>query len=64
MEESLVFNFPCETNGNHATELSAMGHRTALEKYFWLNEIYFPLFSETIHTILKVFPKHGLRKCS
>ena len=26
-------------------------------------EIYFPIFSETIHTILKIFPQHGLRKC-
>ena len=26
-------------------------------------EIYFPIFSETIHTILKIFSQHGLRKC-
>ena len=26
-------------------------------------QIYFSLFSETIHTILKIFSQHGLRKC-
>ena len=26
------------------------------------SEIYFPIFSETIHTILKIFPQHDLRK--
>ena len=26
MEESVVFTFPCETNGNHATALSTIGH--------------------------------------
>ena len=26
-------------------------------------EIYFPIFSETIHTILKIFSQHGLGKC-
>ena len=26
------------------------------------SEIYFPIFSESIHTILKVFPQHDLRK--
>ena len=25
--------------------------------------IYFPIFSDTIHTILKIFSQHGLRKC-
>ena len=25
-------------------------------------KIYFPIFSETIHTILKIFLQHGLRK--
>ena len=25
-------------------------------------EIYFPIFSETMHTILKIFSQHGLRK--
>ena len=52
--------------------------RTALEKYFrfqwncklWIevrnsvanSEIYFSIFSETIHTILKIFSQHDLRK--
>ena len=43
--------------------------RTALEKYFqfqWYSEtnpeIFFPIFSETIHTILKIFSQHDLRK--
>ena len=27
-------------------------------------EIYFPIFSETIHTILKMFSQHDLRKFS
>ena len=26
-------------------------------------EIYFPIFSETIHTNLKIFSQHDLRKC-
>ena len=26
-------------------------------------EIYFPIFSETIHTILKIFSQRGLRNC-
>ena len=26
-------------------------------------EIYFPIFSETIHTIVKIFSEHGLWKC-
>ena len=26
------------------------------------SEIYFPIFSETIHTILKIFSQHDLRK--
>ena len=26
------------------------------------SEFYFPIFSETIHTILKIFPQHDLRK--
>ena len=26
-------------------------------------EIYFPIFSETIHTILKIFLQHSLKKC-
>ena len=26
------------------------------------SEIYFPIFSETIHTILKIFPRHDLRQ--
>ena len=26
-------------------------------------EIYFSIFSETIHTILKIFSQHSLRKC-
>ena len=82
-EESVVFTFPYQTNGNHATELSTVGHvilRTALKRYFrfprnckqlrveasnsmpnW--EIYFPIFSETIHTNLKMFSQHDLRKC-
>ena len=25
-------------------------------------EIYFPIFSQTMHTILKIFSRHGLRK--
>ena len=36
-EESVVFTFPYQTNGNHATELSTVGHvilRTALKRYF------------------------------
>ena len=45
--------------------------RTALEKYFqfqWYSEtnpeIFFPIFSETIHTILKIFSQQDLRKVS
>ena len=26
-------------------------------------EIYLPVFSETMHTVLETFSKHGLRKC-
>ena len=26
-------------------------------------EIYYPIFSGTIHIILKIFSQHGLRKC-
>ena len=26
-------------------------------------EIYFPVFSETIYAILKIFSQHGLKKC-
>ena len=35
VEESVVFTFPYQTNGNHATEPSTVGHvtlRTALER--------------------------------
>ena len=37
MEESVVFTFPYQTNRNHGTEQSTVGHiilRTALERYF------------------------------
>ena len=37
VEESVVFTLPYQTNGNHATEPSTVGHvilRTALERYF------------------------------
>ena len=48
--------------------------RTTLEKYFRFQrveargstancEIYFWIFFETIHTILKIFSQHDLRKC-
>ena len=36
-EESVVFTFPYQTNGNHVTELSIVDHvilRTALKMYF------------------------------
>ena len=36
VEESIVFTFPYQTNGNHATEPSTVGNvilRTALERY-------------------------------
>ena len=80
---SYVFAFPYQTNGNHATEPSTVGHvilRMALERYFrfywnckqlrvqgrksvWNCEINFPIFSEPMHTILKTFSQHDLKKC-
>ena len=36
-EESVVFTFPYQTNGNHAMELSTVGHvilRMTLKRYF------------------------------
>ena len=36
-EESVVFTFLYQTNANHATELSTVGHvilKTALKRYF------------------------------
>ena len=76
-----LFTFSYQTNGNHAMELSTVGHVISeRHKYFQFHwnckqprvearnsmsncQIYFTLFSETIHTILKIFSKHGLRKC-
>ena len=71
-----------QTNGNHAIELSTIGHvilRIALGRYFRFHwnckqlrverssmpncEIYFLIFSETIHTNLKIFSQHCLTKC-
>ena len=37
VEETVIFTFPYQTNGNHATEPSTVGHvilTTALERYF------------------------------
>ena len=81
MEESVAFTFPYQTNENHATEPSKVGHvilRTALERYFRFHcnckqllvearnsmpncEIYFSIFSKTIHKNLKIFSQHGHR---
>ena len=83
VEESVVFTFPYQTNGNHATKPSTVGHvilRTVLGRYLQFQwnckqlqvevrnsmpnyEIYFPIFSETVHTNLKIFSQNGLRKC-
>ena len=74
MEESIVFIFPYQANGSHATEPSRVGH--VITERHWKStsdfneivnsmpncEIHFPILSETIHTILKIFSQHGLRK--
>ena len=83
MEESSVFTFPYQTNGNHTMEPEKVGH--IISEWHWKStfnfsetvnklwvegrssiancKIYSPIFSETIHTILKIFLQHGLRKC-
>ena len=77
MEESVVFTIPFQTYRNHASELSTFGHVisewylkgtfnfTDIMNNFGMSncKIYFPLFSEIIHTILKTFSQHVLRKC-
>ena len=77
MKESAVFTFRYQRNGNHAMEPSTVGHiilRMALERYckqLWVEarntmpncEIFFQVFSETIHTNLKIFSQYGLRMC-
>ena len=83
MEESFVFTFPYQINGNHTTEPETVSH--IISEWHWKStfdfseivnqlqvearssiancKIYSPIFSETIHTILKIFLQHGLRKC-
>ena len=78
MEESVVFTFPYQTNRNHTKEPRAVGHvnsewhwkSTFDSSKFWIEarnstanfEIYFPISFETIHTILKIFSQHDLKK--
>ena len=64
MEESIL---PHQTSGNHARDPSTVGH--IISEQHWKSafdfteivnsmsncEIYFPIFSENIHTILKIF---------
>ena len=44
VEEAIVFTFPYQTNGNHATEPSTVGNvilRTALERYLQIFRLVF-----------------------
>ena len=73
MDESVVFTFPYQTYGKHATERhwqSAFDFREIVNKLLVKArssiancEIYFPIFSESIHKTLKIFSQHDLRKC-
>ena len=85
VEESVLFIFPHQTNGNgnHVPEPEAVGHviserhgkstfdfseieqlRIEARNSMANSDIYFPIFSETIHTILKIFSQHDLTKVS
>ena len=61
-----------QTDEDHATELSTVGHIVSEQrKQTWVEardsmsnfEIYLLLFCETKYTILEIFSQHGLRQC-
>ena len=67
-EQTTVFTFVYRSNGNHSTDLSTVG-QVISERHWKFSEIvnnyglkrdYFPLFSRTTHTILKIFSQHSL----
>ena len=66
MEASVIFNFPYQTNGNHATEPSTVSHiklRTALERYFQFHRIVnnYRLRQGTVYDLVKLFSQFFLK---